>query len=158
MEPEPVNPIELTMNRHPLLRACLAALVLVAMSSPVRPEAQEAPAPEIEWTTEARFEGTVVGMDLGAGDLPTLPVGYDPRYTMQVRVSKILDGRLPVGPGERLGFLIHSPSLFFMRNLGRKPDEFQGFIEGPFEFTILRRDLEEGRAAFDLRIRLIPSE
>jgi hypothetical protein len=105
-----------------------------------------------EWQVDARFLGRVVGMGLGSEGLPTLPVGYDPRYQMNVEVLAIREGSLPVKPGARLGFLIHSPSLFFMRYLGRKPAEFGGYVEGPLEFTLVRKPSGEGMFVYDLRI------
>lgn len=105
-----------------------------------------------DWQVHARFFGRVVGVSLKPEDLPTLPVGYDPHYQMRVEILTIHEGSLPVQPGGTLAFLIHSPSLFFMKLVGKKPPEFEGFIEGPFEFTIVRKPSGEGGFAYDLRI------
>jgi hypothetical protein len=100
----------------------------------------------------ARFIGRVVAMRIGASTLPSVRVDVDPRFAMEVVVQEILDGQLPARPGGRVAFLIHSPTKFFVANLGKQPGVVGGYFEGPFELTVIARQLGSDQQRMELQL------
>jgi hypothetical protein len=140
-----------------LVSVAVAAGVYLLRQSLTQPRAPESPGraagkpfPEPSRTEEiiARFVGHVGDVGLPDAPVRVFPIGHDPRFVLPVTVSRVVEGALPQQGGE-VRFLIHSPALFFGRNLGELPAG--NHPEGEFIFTLVATGSSDG-TAYDLRM------
>jgi hypothetical protein len=131
------------------VRTAIAASTLTAAPA-------TAPAPSPQATAEptqtvARFVGTVTNVSLPGEPVKVIPIGNDPRFVLSIKISKLLEGKLPTA-GDHVAFLIHSPSRFFSESLRTAPAPDTTYPAGEFVFTLVAMRDPTGTPEFDLRM------
>jgi len=134
----------------------LCVRTATAGSAPTASTPATPPAPSPQPATEptqivARFVGIVTNVSLPGEPVKVMPIGNDPRFVLSIKISKVLEGKLPT-VGDRVAFLIHSPSRFFADNLPHTPVQEGSYPEGEFVFTLLAKHAPTGGPEFDLRM------
>jgi hypothetical protein len=131
-----------------------------ASSTPTAtPASTQAPSPQVpspQAATDpmqivARFIGAITDVSLPREPVRVIPIGNDPRFVLSIKISKVLEGKLPT-TGDRVAFLIHSPSRFFGGNLPNTPVREGSHPEGEFVFTLVAKHDPTGTPEFDLRM------
>ena len=102
---------------------------------------------EVGGQVEYRFTGIIVSTTaIGAHNGPVLSLDRDARFAVVVQVLRQLDGRPPVGGGDRLALGVHSLSRSFPAQMFP--------LEGQLlEFTIVRQADRQGR---ELEVARVP--
>ncbi len=142
-----------TCRRHVAVPLVFAGLLFTSCSR--RSQVAEQPDRWAKRPTpdSARVVARFVGIITDEPGLPergvrAIPVGYDPNFVLSIQISRLVSGKVAAQDGA-VHFLIHSPTLFFVDNLGAPPDG--AYPQGPFLFTLLATG-SPAQPEYDLRM------